>query len=127
MKEDVEVAAWAIGNTPTQKLMGFDGADERREERVGQACEDVDFPAGAVVGVELVVAGINGGFLEELESEGGFCRGVGGGIVDEEDGSHATFSEGFECSEVVEVELRRRWSCCRFHIPPTEWKGKERK
>lgn len=126
VEEDVEVAAGAIRGGPTEKLIGFNSAEEGREEGVGQASEDVDFPASSAVGVvEVGVAGINGGFGEELEGERGEGRGIREDVVDEEDGAHATFAEDFECSEVVQVKLRRGWSC-RFHLSLTERKG-ERK
>ena len=70
---------------------------------MGEAGEDLGFPAGPAVGVGLCVGG---GFVDDLE-----CKLGGGCVLDEEDGAHGAFAEDFECFEVVEVELRRGWSC----------------
>lgn len=96
VKEDVEITTGAIRNSPTEKLVGLDGAEKGREEGVAQASEDLDFPTGTAVGVEVGVVGINGGFVEDLESERRAGRGIGQGVVDEEDSAHATLTEDFE-------------------------------
>lgn len=73
-----------------------------------QLTEDLHFPVGTTDGVELAV---DGGFLDNLEGEGAEGGGIGGRVVDEEDGAHAALTEDFESFELVKVKLRRRWSC----------------
>lgn len=63
---------------------------------MGETREDLDFPPGAALGVEL---GVEGGFVENLESVWGCCCV----LFDEEDGAHCTSSQDFECFQVLQV------------------------
>lgn len=53
---------------------------------MGESWKDLDFPTRAAFSVALCV---DAGFVDDFQGEG---EVVGGGVVDEEDGPHGTFS-----------------------------------
>lgn len=61
---------------------------------MGERGENLDFPTGAAVGVAF---GVEGGFINNFESEGGGGGGCCCGVLDEEDGAHGAFAEDLKC------------------------------
>lgn len=114
--QDVKIAAGTVRNGPAQKLMGFEGTNNAGEERVGfregQTRKNLNLPTSSPVGVEF---GDERGFLDDFESKGEMSRLIGKAVVDEEDGSHGSFSENFEGCETVKMKLWWGW-LRRIHV-----------